>query len=465
MTWLASPRASRQLPAARRAIVAIVFALGGMGWPSAASSQSQGTSCNTLNKVYSPTWMGHNDNLAYICDGSQLQTLWSATAIPLALGIGTSSPVAGLDVLNPITSASGNAYGGRYQQTLTASANGDALTALYINPSFTDGSYSGVANNGLIVANGNVGIGTSLPAQMLSIAGSNPTFGLYNVSDGGYYGYLEDTYSTLYLGITASGTYSHHLGINQTGAVGSVTNQGVSAPVFRNVLDDGSGIAYFTGGNVGIGTATPDALLRIVGPSNDSTTFIKAQLRSGNPTGNLLDLRDSTATVLFAVGGFGNIVSRPLANGTNTFIVENTGGTAIFDVDSTNGRVGIGTTAPGTALDVNGGLTTEPTSVTLTANNTVLSTANRSYFRVTSDNTTATNRIFCMGSGTAGQLVTIEWTSATNKGEIVDGGTCSAATGAVASNLSATWVPAAADATIELIYNGTKWLQIAVSAN
>ncbi|MFA5148878.1 MAG: hypothetical protein WC491_07125, partial [Candidatus Omnitrophota bacterium] len=68
------------------------------------------------------------------------------------VGIGTGSstePVAGLDVQNAVTAASANAYGARLQQTLTASANSDALTALYINPTFVDGGFTGVKHNGI----------------------------------------------------------------------------------------------------------------------------------------------------------------------------------------------------------------------------------------------------------------------------------------------------------------------------
>jgi hypothetical protein len=68
------------------------------------------------------------------------------------VGIGTGSstePVAGLDVQNAVTAASANAYGARLQQTLTASANSDALTALYINPTFVDGGFTGVRHNGI----------------------------------------------------------------------------------------------------------------------------------------------------------------------------------------------------------------------------------------------------------------------------------------------------------------------------
>jgi hypothetical protein len=142
------------------------------------------------------------------------------------------------------------------------------------------------------------------------------------------------------------------------------------------------------------------------------------------------------------------------------------GGGAYRVVLDSSGNVGIGTATPGTSVDVNGGVTMEPSTVTLTANNTVLATANRSYFRVTSDNTTAANRIFCFGAGTIGQVLIIEWSSSTNKGEIVKGGNCSAAAGAVPASLSfTTWVPAGAETILQLMYNGKHWIQIAGSAN
>lgn len=123
-------------------------------------------------------------------------------------------------------------------------------------------------------------------------------------------------------------------------------------------------------------------------------------------------------------------------------------------------------TGGGHQSHVNGALTLVPSAVTLTANNTVLSTANSSYFRVTSDDTTATNRIFCFGAGTIGQLLIIEWTSSTNRGEIVSHGNCSAAAGAVAARISyPTWAPRHAATILQLIYNGTNWIQIAGSAN
>jgi len=56
--------------------------------------------CNVTNEVFSPvyTGLGSVTNTWFICDGTQLQNFMSATASPLSLGIGTTSPEATLDV-------------------------------------------------------------------------------------------------------------------------------------------------------------------------------------------------------------------------------------------------------------------------------------------------------------------------------------------------------------------------------
>jgi hypothetical protein len=175
------------------------------------------------------------------------------------------------------------------------------------------------------------------------------------------------------------------------------------------------------------------------------------------------------------VGEGGNITtgSSNIAIGNNLTFTSATlnsqldiGDTIFGDLSGKKVGINTGTAAPGTALDVNGGVTMEPVTVTLTANNTVLATANRSYVRVTSDNATETNRIFCFGAGTLGQVLVIEWTSSTNRGEIVSHGNCGAAAGAVTASLSYTnWAPKNAETILQLMYNGTHWIQIAGSAN
>jgi hypothetical protein len=70
-----------------------------------------------------------------------------------------------------LSAVSGYARGGHLSTTLTATQNNDELTALRIEPTFVNGSYTGIQNNGLIVTSGNVGIGTATPAVKLDVVG------------------------------------------------------------------------------------------------------------------------------------------------------------------------------------------------------------------------------------------------------------------------------------------------------
>jgi hypothetical protein len=92
------------------------------------------------------------------------------------VGIGITATTAGLDVRNAgvISAVEGVSYGVRFQQTIPAANNYTDSTALYINPTFSDGMAVGVRHNGLVVASGNVGIGTVSPGAKLDVnAGSN----------------------------------------------------------------------------------------------------------------------------------------------------------------------------------------------------------------------------------------------------------------------------------------------------
>ena len=98
------------------------------------------------------------------------------------VGIGTSATSAGLDVQNIGIAASGNTYGTRVQQVLPSAGNNGVSTAVYINPSFSDGQAIGVRHNGLVVASGDVGIGTSTPSTKLHVVGDGTITGNLTVT-------------------------------------------------------------------------------------------------------------------------------------------------------------------------------------------------------------------------------------------------------------------------------------------
>lgn len=96
--------------------------------------------------------------------------------------------------------------------------------------------------------------GTFSAAGNLNLNGTNPMISFTNAGGGvpdPAWGYLIDTYDTLFLGSFTSATsaYQQRFAIgNVSGIVGTVTNNNtVGFPTYRNIIDNGSGDASFAG--------------------------------------------------------------------------------------------------------------------------------------------------------------------------------------------------------------------------
>ncbi|HEC68989.1 MAG TPA: hypothetical protein ENI31_01695, partial [Candidatus Omnitrophica bacterium] len=194
------------------------------------------------------------------------------------VGIGTTSPNSPLDVQKSITASSGKAVGVNLAQTLSASANNDLLTALFISPTFQDGSYTGVKHFGLIVEDGNVGIGTTSPSYKLDVSGTGRFTGPLTI--GAYT--LPNT----------DGTSGYVL---KTDGAGSVSWQADSGDTFpsgtsgQTLRYDGSDWVadsnlYNDGTNVGIGTTSPRTKLEL---NNDGAILAIGTYGSGWTEPNL----------------------------------------------------------------------------------------------------------------------------------------------------------------------------------
>jgi hypothetical protein len=169
-----------------------------------------------------------------------------------------------------------------------------------------------ITANGLMVGNGTANVGTIAPGTSGNVLVSNGT----SWSSG-------DASGSFILNQTA---------VNQTG----------------NFRISGNGLVA---GNVGIGTIAPSAPLDVIG--NSATPFDIVKASGSNTIGSAILLSSSAAG-----GRSWDIISTANAAGEGAgkllFKDMSVGSGVRMTIDGSSGNVGIGTTGPATALDVNG---------------------------------------------------------------------------------------------------------------
>jgi hypothetical protein len=226
-------------------------------------------------------------------------------------------------------------------------------------------------------------------------------------------------------------------------------------------------------GNMSTGTVTTMAAMNFLIRNDLGGTVTTAQLiRLDRPVGRTSGTPNSTWTTIQGISfpdmtpsGASNtvtnateVISITAQTGTGSMNIRALGSTAhsrhvgkfMFGADA----------APSVDVHITGAIATARSTVSLTADNQTVTVTNVSYVALSSNNATATNRTFILSAGAvAGHRVTLEWVG-TNAGELVD----DSAAGSGNHRLSATWTPTQYD-TIELIWNGTDWLELNRSAN
>ena len=334
----------------------------------------------------------HGDDLSFVTNGARRMTIQDDGQV----GIGTTTPYAPLQVYNSAT------------DTVARFGSGDAgvYISFYDNTSANEtnarlGAYgdklvflAGGSDRMVIASDGDIGIGTTTPSQRLHVnAGTNNTVAMF-----------ESTDTTAYIAVadsdTSSGTY---VGI---GAVGDA---------LRLRSGNANHFAMDSSGNVGIGTTSPDRQLDIEGnvpavrltDSNNAGVYheilgdgasLSIEADDNNQAssssinfkvdgtefarltsdGRLGIGTNSPANTFHVNGGTDNFVARFESTDGEVYIglkdsATSSGGhvaiAAIGDDlvlragDSNavrvkdDGKVGIGTTSPGTSLHVNAGAT------------------------------------------------------------------------------------------------------------
>lgn len=275
-----------------------------------------------------------------------------------------------IDLQPAVTASSAVAYGTRLQQTLTASANSDALTALYVNPTFADGAFTGVKHNGLIVASGNVGIGTTSPTSTLTVIGTISSSDGLTSDDFGYGATTGSNSESLALGYGATVSNSRAIAVGSNALASG--QRGVALGTDASVSGSQS-IAIGKGAAASAATAIALGYAAIADENN--ALIIGA---SGDPINNIYlgggRVRTSAATyTLQASGGSGTDIAGSIlqlaggrgtgtgAGGALTFSTAAAGGVSGTTLNSlsermritSTGNVGIGTTGPTELLDIN----------------------------------------------------------------------------------------------------------------
>ena len=246
------------------------------------------------------------------------------------VGIGTTAPAGKLHVV-----------GGR--SFFAANNEKFAIGAKYINTGglVYFGATDGTSTPGVQISNagggallniltgGNVGIGTSAPASLFHVKGTQSYGALRlsptNANGEASIGFYADVAGTT----TGTAWVIGSSGWSNTGDF-VIGNQAFGGPVILAQQD----------GKVGIGTTAPVSKVHIIGTSNDTFSSANATLavQGGGGNGLMMGTRSSTPYTSYVQSGY----------------LSNQPGSSFYNLalNPNGGNVGIGTTTPATTLDV-----------------------------------------------------------------------------------------------------------------
>jgi hypothetical protein len=306
------------------------------------------------------------------------------------VGIGTSSPTSKLQVEGPTlfhdtnTATSGSVTSANFQQDVVPSAVSSGTYTGFGSSTYYSGSQNitggltassgqvNISGSGAVIsANGVNGLVSYFSPGVTLTNSSGVIGGVVNSSTGtissaaGFTGFLQNLSSG-----TITNGYGAFLKAPTNPGGGSISNfyglyvQQPTVATNNYAIYSVGGTNYF-GGNVGIGTTLPTSNLSFSGNSAISIGMEREAI--ANTAGNNLTLKAGAATSGSTDKNGGNLIlSAGTATGTGTSSIQFQtalagGGTGTTDkipttamvIDSA-GRVGIGTSAPTSLLEVNG---------------------------------------------------------------------------------------------------------------
>ncbi len=186
-----------------------------------------------------------------------------------------------------------------------------------------------------INSDGNVGIGTTTPAEKLVVNG-NLSLGLQSQGAGKTLQFHQE-------GSTGSGT-NHYINFGESGRTNLFNIEYKGTPTspdnLLNIRKESTTIMTFTeSGHVGIGTSTPLLDLSV------GQSIVGLQRGNGSPNAGYLRFGDGT--------GWKFHIGRSKEGSGAAINTDITG--ALMTIND-NGRIGIGTTSPSEKLEINGGI-------------------------------------------------------------------------------------------------------------
>jgi hypothetical protein len=190
-----------------------------------------------------------------------------------------------------------------------------------------------------ISTTGYVGIGTAAPSVLLTVKGAGS--------------------SGTAIGSFLPGSGSSYTRINDNGTM-ALNADGSSGATPLDVLYNGSEEFTFSyTGVLSLNNGNPNGNAASIGFNDGEASITTAG--AGSWPNRVLTLNTYGGNIQIIPGGLSgyakSLIVKPAADLTTVFQVQNAAGTTtILDVDSSNGRVGIGTTSPANKLDVNGGV-------------------------------------------------------------------------------------------------------------
>jgi len=290
--------------------------------------------------------------------GTRNGNIWNGDAGVGNVGIGTTSPGAKLDVAGEIRiTADGGGFASNVAQIYTDATNGLVITGhagTTYDWAIADGGGTfqlvnpqGTSNLALVPTAGNVGIGTTAPGNKLQVQSFS---NVPSLSAENGVAIIGDAVSNVGLEIGSHNAAPFGVWLQSK----KPSNDG-AFPLYLNPL----------GGNVGIGTVLPGALLDVAGKVRvggvNGLATANLNIQGNNVAGEEQLVIGNTATYHWGAGfnSTGNtdaFVSNNYNSDSARFDIRMKG-TALADAKVTvlgSGNVGIGTTAPGTKLDVSG---------------------------------------------------------------------------------------------------------------